>query len=1536
MAPVQKLVTTSAVAASLLWGSTAFGYALVILNPDKDTTIFSEDGDRDNGGGASLYAGVNSSNQRRFLVHFDISSIPGGSNIQYVYLYFYQRGIPAPASPAAPAADTMYAHRILSFWYEGAQSMGDGNPQEGCSSTCTYPVATYPSPTWTWEYYGSTTWTAGSPVYGSASANYAEDTTTGYKLFNDQTPTIGVAGAGLRNDVQGWLNGSFGNYGWMVYAYPGNAYSARYFDSREAGNGTPPELYVYYYKPLGAGCSSSSECSGYCTNGVCCNVASCPAAPDCQNSPSCARGGGVCSTLNNGAGTACSSPDTNPCTADQCDGSGSCIHPAGNAGAACGPDDGNPCTLNVCNGSSTTCTYPAGNAGAACPDDLNPCTFDQCDGSSTACQHPANNSGTCTDGNACTTDTCSGGACVSSAPKSCPAIDECHTAGTCNPADGTCSTPAKPDGTACSADANPCTADICSGGACTHPAGNAGATCADDGNPCTTDLCNGSSTTCQHAAGNAGAQCSGPSCSCPPTGDCIAKLASTCTGSSATCPAPGTVDCAGALCSGSVCAGGCAVDTDCTTGNFCLGGKCTPKRANGDPKGCAANDYCTSGNCVDGYCCNTACAGGTGDCQACNVAGKLGTCSPVPANTQCRAQSGECDATDFCDGTSTTCADSKQPNGTACTDDGLICTTDTCQSGTCTHTAGNAGTVCRATAGTCDVAEKCTGTSPACPADGFIAATGRCRVASCTGGVQTLQTFCSGTGPTCAPAVTKACAPYVCGATACLTSCSTDTDCSVGNWCSNGVCIAKVPNGSTCTAGNSCVSGICADGVCCNAACTGECEACDVAAAVGTCSPVTGKPHGSRTQCATDSSLCGGACNGTNRTACTYPGSSTQCRAPSCGAGTATLGAVCNGAGSCPTLQTQDCGQYVCGATACLGNCNTDLDCVQGDYCSAKVCKPRVAAGQACSSNDQCTTGHCVDKVCCDQACGAECEACDVAGSVGKCSPVTGKPHGGRAPCASDGTVCGGQCDGTQVTACAYPGDGVVCHDAACVADNATLVSYCNGAGSCPPVQQQACGPQFKCDSTGTRCNGNCTVDSDCGFQQFCSAGVCAPLLGNGKACGAPTQCASSYCVDGVCCDSSCSGQCEACNLTGSEGTCTPVTGAPTGIRPPCASDGSVCAGTCNGVNTDQCTYPDKGKNCRAGSCAAGVATLAAACSGDGRCPLEILQSCGTNACSGSICGGGCTADIDCPSTEFCAGGVCIAKLGIGKVCSADSQCSGGHCVDGFCCDSACTGQCQACDVIGFNGTCTTVPAGQEPHGGRVPCAGVSACAATCDGKNATACAFPGRSKACGLAFCRDGVATAASACNGAGTCLATSSTPCDPYVCDTSGGTQACLTSCTTSNDCAAAFGCVNGQCLFGAPRDAGSTDATTDAVVPSDAANDGETGSAAGGTAGAGGAGGKPGTGGKGGRGGTAGTGGAPVASDSGADSGPISADAGPDAGTGHKGKKAGAAAADQGGCGCRVGAQSESSGAAWPLAGLLVLGLRRWRRRNSGARA
>jgi Tol biopolymer transport system component len=137
--------------------------------------------------------------------------------------------------------------------------------------------------------------------------------------------------------------------------------------------------------------------------------------------------------------------DDNPCTKDKCDqGAGQCEfkpHDQGNHfGQPIACDDGNACTSgDVC------------HAGACAGVDVP-------DGSA------------CSDGNACTrSDACQAGACTGASPVVCAASDQCHEAGTCDPATGSCSDPAAPDGTACD-DVVTCSGqDTCQAGVCTVP-----------------------------------------------------------------------------------------------------------------------------------------------------------------------------------------------------------------------------------------------------------------------------------------------------------------------------------------------------------------------------------------------------------------------------------------------------------------------------------------------------------------------------------------------------------------------------------------------------------------------------------------------------------------------------------------------------------------------------------------------------------------------------------------------------------------------------------------------------------------------------------------------------------------------------------------------------------------------------------------------------------------------------------------------------------------------------------------------------------
>jgi hypothetical protein len=104
-------------------------------------------------------------------------------------------------------------------------------------------------------------------------------------------------------------------------------------------------------------------------------------------------------------------------------------------------------------------------------------TSSDCDGLAATCQvatcearrcviGTATDGMTCDDGNLCTEeDACTAGECAGRT-KACPAVSQCHLAGTCVPGTGECSSPPKLDGSACD-DGNLCTvSDACRLGLC--------------------------------------------------------------------------------------------------------------------------------------------------------------------------------------------------------------------------------------------------------------------------------------------------------------------------------------------------------------------------------------------------------------------------------------------------------------------------------------------------------------------------------------------------------------------------------------------------------------------------------------------------------------------------------------------------------------------------------------------------------------------------------------------------------------------------------------------------------------------------------------------------------------------------------------------------------------------------------------------------------------------------------------------------------------------------------------------------------------
>src|SRR5262249_4026555 len=200
-------------------------------------------------------------------------------------------------------------------------------------------------------------------------------------------------------------------------------------------------------------------------------AAPCDPPPGCHppNTPASCDDGNACTTADTCSGAECvggpapDCNDNNSCTAEGCDPATGCTHTTLTDLTPC--EDGNLCTQSgACLGGSCIGSNPI-----VCTAQDQCHVVGLCDALTGVGSNPAATHGTaCNDGNACTqTDTCTSGACTGGNPVVCAAPDQCHEAGVCDPATGTCTYAPKADGTSCN-DGNACTqSDTCQAGVCT-------------------------------------------------------------------------------------------------------------------------------------------------------------------------------------------------------------------------------------------------------------------------------------------------------------------------------------------------------------------------------------------------------------------------------------------------------------------------------------------------------------------------------------------------------------------------------------------------------------------------------------------------------------------------------------------------------------------------------------------------------------------------------------------------------------------------------------------------------------------------------------------------------------------------------------------------------------------------------------------------------------------------------------------------------------------------------------------------------------
>jgi hypothetical protein len=223
------------------------------------------------------------------------------------------------------------------------------------------------------------------------------------------------------------------------------------------------------------------------------------------------------------------------------------------------------------------------------------------------------------------------------------------------------------------------------------------------------------------------------------------------------------------------------------------------------------------------------------------------------------------------------------------------------------------------------------------------------------------------------------------------------------------------------------------------------------------------------------------------------------------------------------------------------------------------------------------------------------------------------------------------------------------------------------------------------------------------------------------------TECQSGKCVDGVCCNSDCTGPCVTCNQPQALGTCTIVgtVGAdPRSMCPAAAGNdanckpggcsgtanscltlpaGTACGGSCNNNTptrmtcnaTGQCSTSVTDAQCAVcKTCVAGTTSAAcsgnaptstlcaqgycgnintayppAYCDGAGNCNPQSAQSCGRYTCYGQ---GSCY--VNCGTCNYCyPSGSCTGPIdsrcvsgSCNPTCSASPSCSTTYCLAQF------------------------------------------------------------------------------------------------------------------------------------------------------------------------------------------------------------------------------------------------------------------------------
>ena len=399
-----------------------------------------------------------------------------------------------------------------------------------------------------------------------------------------------------------------------------------------------------------------------------------------------------------------------------------------------------------------------------------------------------------------------------------------------------------------------------------------------------------------------------------------------------------------------------------------------------------------------------------------------------------------------------------------------------------------------------------------------------------------------------------------------------------------------------------------------------------------------------------------GMCNGMG--ACRRYPANTVCGADSCTGSTAMLAARCTAAGTCGTPMLQNCSPYVCNATSttCRTSCATTADCAAGFTCIGSICakKPN---GSTCAMANECESNYCQQGVCCNTGCAGTCMACNLATTMGTCSPIApGQPPVVATQCPMmASTSCGtdGMCNGAG--ACRNYAAGTACGGAELHGVDAVVGADLRRGGRVPAADHELVYARTPARRRAPRAGRSCAATQRVrhgqhvrGHELRQDSDRRSVSVGRGLGLRVRLLRAGRVLQFGAC-----TGTCMTC----STGTCSPGLGA----APRRSSPASALSQRRRpAVTTGRATAPARaantcwGRSAWRASCTGSTYKPPQLCDGVGACAAATTQSCMAFQCdtTAGICRNTCSMDAQCVAPNICNGTTCSLKP-IGATCTA-------------------------------------------------------------------------------------------------------------------------------------------------------------------------------------------------------------------------------------------------------------------------------------------